>query len=639
MAYFQGGNVKVLRLDNSSTFTQIGGQASCALPVSNGNAMRITATGVGSSVQLDLSYAGVTVLTVTDSTASRITTLGSAGVYFEEAGSDTQYAHISAITLTDAAASSSLTLTSPAAGRIFQRVGTTGVISVTGTYSGSPASIEARLVLDGTNTAVSGFDWSTKVAGPSGNAFSFNFASVPEGAWYNVQIRDSAVPGAVVASGKVGVGVLVPLIGQSNAWLWFARGDSSLTPDPKLRVIGSGSDNGIASANVSKTWQVPASATMNGAIACGNRLVSLLGTLVALIDVTWDGSGLTLAGNGGQWLPTVTAGHPYARAKAFLQTITSAIEAAIIVNGETDAANGVSQATFYAGMGTLISTLRTDFGTATTPIITPLLGKRTDGLVTDVQAQAVRNAQVQKAGDTAVYRVEREDLTRNADGVHLDAPGFTKLGQRCAQALAYALGAATYYRGPRMTSVVQISSIVYDGILAHSGGSDFAPTSGITGFRALDGSTPIAISSVVRQAANRLRFTLASASTALPTIQHMWGTQPDVAAPLLDNSELALPLEFNNGVTATVDTMRTVSLTLGDASGPLANLTGLRVVFYDEPTPELFTTPRYQSANETTDGLGVLTFATDSALAIGGSGGIVIVAADGRHYAGSVVVS
>jgi hypothetical protein len=124
-------------------------------------------------------------------------------------------------------------------------------------------------------------------------------------------------------------------MGQSNAWLAFHRGDSTLTPDPKLRVIGSGSDNGIASANVSKVWQVPDTATMNGAIAMGNQLVSQLGTLVGLIDVTWDGSGLTVSGNGGQWIPTATAGSPYARAKTFLQSITSAIEAAVVVNGET----------------------------------------------------------------------------------------------------------------------------------------------------------------------------------------------------------------------------------------------------------------------------------------------------------------
>jgi uncharacterized phiE125 gp8 family phage protein len=549
MAFLTGAQVSILRLDNSTTFAPI--QAAAAhVPTPGTHTYRVTVTGTGASVAIEVKADGVVIMTGTDTGGARLTAPNGVGLYFDTTNSDLAGPHVTDVLLEDpnAAAPGAFTIVSPAASQIAQRSGTTGTIGVTGTYTGAPTSIEARLVLDGTSTPVSGFDWSTKVASPSGSAFAFDFAAVPEGAWYNVQVRDSAIPGAVVTSGKCGVGALVALIGQSNAWLWFARGDSTLTPDARLRVIGSGNDNGIPSTNAPKVWAVPATATMNGAIACGNKLVSTLNTLVAMVDVTWDGSGLTVSGNGGQWVPTATAGQPYARAKTFLQTITSTgIDSAVIVNGETDAAGGVSQVNFYNGMTTLISALRADFG-ANIPIITPLLGKRTDGAVTDANAQAVRNAQVQKAADTGIYRVEREDLPMNADGVHLDPTGFTGLSTRCGQARAFAAGAVSFYRGPRIASVAEVSAQVFDVTLTHEGGTDFTPTSGITGWRVLDGASPISVSSAVRQATNKVRLTLASDPAAAPIVQYLYGTSPIVTGVLLDNSSLALPLEFNNGV-------------------------------------------------------------------------------------------
>lgn len=589
MAFLSGSQVTLMRLDNSTTFTTIVA-AVAHVPSTGTHTYRITATGVGASVAIDVLFDGVLITSGADTSAGRVTAPASCGIYFDTTNSDSAGAHITSIVQEDpnASAAMALTIATPTAGAIAQRTGTTGTISASGTYTGSPTSIEARLVLDGTSTALTGFDWSTKVASPSGSTFAFSFAAVPENAWYNVQVRNSATPGTVVTSGKCGVGALVPLVGQSNAWLWFARGDSTLTPNSKLRVIGSGSDNGIASVNAAKNWAVPATASMNGAIAFGNRLATILNTLIGVIDVTWDGSGLTLSGNGGAWLPTTTAGQPYQRAKSFLNTITSKVEAVVVVNGETDGSNGVSQATFYAGMGTLISALRTDFGSSTTPIITALTGKRTDGLITDVNAEAIRNAQVQSAADTAIYRVERTDLSINADGVHLDAPGFTALGTRCAQALAYALGSVSYYRGPQISSVVLVDATHYDVLIAHGNGTDFTPTNGITGFRVLDGTTPIAVTAATHQTANRVRLTLASDPAAPPTIQYGYGTQPDVSAPLRDNSALSLPLEFNNGVVASEGSSFATTVTFSVVGPPpsyaaITDVTGLDYAFYDQP--------------------------------------------------------
>lgn len=85
-------------------------------------------------------------------------------------------------------------------------------------------------------------------------------------------------------------------------------------------------------------------------------------------------------------------------------------------------------------------------------------------------------------------------------------------------------------------------------------------------------------------------------------------------------------------------TTRTVSLTLGEAAGVAANLTGLQVSFYDEPTPDLHSVPRFRASNETTDAFGVLTFAVESTLPTGGAGNLVVQMADGRNLVRTVTV-
>lgn len=87
-------------------------------------------------------------------------------------------------------------------------------------------------------------------------------------------------------------------------------------------------------------------------------------------------------------------------------------------------------------------------------------------------------------------------------------------------------------------------------------------------------------------------------------------------------------------------TQRTVSVTLKTAANTLAaNLTGVKVSFYDEASPDLATTPRYQSATETTDATGVLSLTFGTTLASGASGHLTVLGAAGLHYNGPAAVA
>lgn len=92
-------------------------------------------------------------------------------------------------------------------------------------------------------------------------------------------------------------------------------------------------------------------------------------------------------------------------------------------------------------------------------------------------------------------------------------------------------------------------------------------------------------------------------------------------------------------------TARTVSIALAsgrDASGnaiPAANLANLRVSFHDEPSPDTTTVPRFQTASETTDAAGVLTFVVNSTLSAGGTGHLTVLGASNLHFNGPVQVT
>lgn len=534
----------------SSTMTQI---ATGTAAISNGtHTVKLQATGTGASVLLEvfIDGAGSPALSFSDTDAARLTTPGKFGVYLAGATGGSAGIHFNDVNAIDAAAAApTFTYTAPLNKTIHQRTAGAGTVKVSGTYTGAPATIEARLVAAGTNTPVSGFDWSPKVASPSGSAFSFTFASVPESlAWREVQVRDSANPGTVFTSGKVAVGALFASVNQSNVANFCYVGSSTLTANDSTSVFGRVG-----------TWQAPNPSTMDGAITFLNSMVTALGVACGWLDTAKSGTSLD-AGGFEPWLPTASSA-TYAYFRDTVTALDGTVEGVVSAAGENDANEGVSQATFYADLGLLFSAIRADTGKPNLPIVMMTLGRvLIGGYATDAQAQAIRLAQEQKAADANIYRVDCIDVPLGGDNIHSTAAGYVTRANRAALAMKAAFGLASQYRGPSYSSVQIVSSTVYDVVLTHHSGSDFTPSSGITGFRVLDGGTPVTISSAVRQAADRVRLTLAAAPASSPTVQYLYGVAPTVTSPVRDNSALALPMEYNGGVTSTASTVTSVTV-------------------------------------------------------------------------------
>lgn len=502
-------------------------------------------TGTGASVSLSLTVNGTSVCTATDTDPARITAAGNDGYWWNCAGAG-QGLFFGSASATSSTPSTSYTITTPVARQQYRLSGvTTGnaTVSLTGTYTGT-APDRWRVVQDGTSTPVTGLDWQAFSSAPSGGAFSQTITIPKQSGFVNIVVGHTTDP-ATATSGKVGTGPIIAVDGQSWAWLWFSAtayaGDSSLTPDAKLTITGKQASN---------AWITPSAATMNAAIAAGNALIAALGCPVALVDGSWDGSGLTVTAAGGQWISGGAAANAYTSAAA-AHAAAGGVDATIWIQGPSDAGSSVTQSAYYTAFGQMTALRRTTYG-ATHPYIVVTHPRYLAGL-TDAQVEAIRKAHVQACGDAHNYRVDALDIPLHTDNVHPTAAGFTTLGARCAQAVLAALGSASYYRGPQLASVSQVSSTVYDLNLTHnSAGTNFTPTTGITGIRALVSGSPVTISSLVQQNASTIRATLASAPGSMPTFDVGYGKAPDITGLVKDNTSLALPIEYNSGVVASV---------------------------------------------------------------------------------------
>ena len=436
-------------------------------------------------------------------------------------------------------------------GRIFRHsaaiwsAAATGPIKETGSYAGFTPN-QIRLVQDGTNTALTGFDWTT-ITTVAGGSYAHTFTGVPQGVgtgWYNAQIRDSAVPATVYTSGKRGVGVHIANYGQSQSTNQANTGDSTLTPSGMARVHG---DNIGGLWN----WSLLDTTRMNGYIAADIQLNAALGGKIpiAFLNLGYPGTGLVAGGPNGNWLPLTGSFYQYG--KNLIAGLEGTVDAFVDIRGESDAAGSVTQANYYNGLTTLYTQTRTDVGNANLPIIMVNLGRTfgTSPYFTDAQAEEIKKAFVQKSLDANIYRIECYDASILAsDGLHRDATGCALVGKRWARAVLKTMGLAATYRSPRITAFSQISSTIFDATITHDVGSDYTPLSAITGVRITDGATVVMPASVVHQAANKIRVTLSTAPVAAPKLAVDYGA--NTITNFADNSGYSLPLEYTDGMTA-----------------------------------------------------------------------------------------
>lgn len=193
------GSWQIRRFDSYSSSTQIGSSGTFALSVGS-HTVRLTATGTGASVALELIVDGTTVITTSDASASRLTTYGSAGVYFDTTNSASAGTHISSIIGADSASSGpSLSLSGPSSGAVgaastnFTAALTngTGAVAFTPTSDSGTGSFTPTVVNLSVGTPTGTFTYTPTSAG-SRNINGTNDAalSAPTSVAYNATSSD-----------------------------------------------------------------------------------------------------------------------------------------------------------------------------------------------------------------------------------------------------------------------------------------------------------------------------------------------------------------------------------------------------------------------------------------------------------------
>ena len=435
--------------------------------------------------------------------------------------------------------------------RVFQRdIGSTSKsVTVGGTYSNMDWSrVEARVLRHGTDTPV--VDWQTIDSTFGGGTFSGSL-TVPQGGWYNIEVRAQDGTGAVLGTSRGtnrwGVGMIILVIGQSNM---SGRGQTpfaTVTSDLAVNYSNAGSWEHLADPydDESPPGAVDEDVSAGGSMIPGiaNSLLQTFDFPIAFVPAAKGGSNLY-----SQWSYRNSSNH-FDTSTLYGQSITKAqqvggVELIIMHQGEADLSDGRTEANYEADFATMMGHYRQDLH-STIPIFICQLG--TVGAGTDARAGGIRNAQHDVDNGTSTFMgATAMDLPR-MDTWHYTTPALTVIGSRLATAIKYYYGQSTYYRGPSIDSAFfsDTNRNQVRATLNHRGGTDITPTTGITGFQVFDNGASVTIGSAVRYSSNAvlLTFSRSIAAGHTVTLRYLYGMTPNVSGLVKDNSPLALPLE------------------------------------------------------------------------------------------------
>jgi len=457
-------------------------------------------------------------------------------------------------------------------GYVFQRAsgGTSRSITFSGTYNGSPAGIEAR-VIDATGAGATAW---TRCTTPSAGVWNVTL-TVPQGGQLALEVRDTVTTANIQRTQLPwGVGAVLLFTGESiadqqatgSAWADTASTDypsSTFAPDRQQSSIlyfrdawqnstsytantslvcdgldftlwrcasshtspASGTFAADRAANPSRWTAVDISAIQNDTI--NNSVGGVMHTVdrvrryagVPCMAVFGAKTGSQLVGgapnNWATYSDTVTHG----KLKAAIANTESDYEVIYWLQGANDAnaSSPPSAAAYQAALEAVIPQIRsyvTGRTAATLPVVIAKLGTNTAGTsAVDAGWRQVRNGQAQALPNiTNALELEMYDLA-HGDALHPSAAGYVRLGKRQAQAYL------NYYLPGTYTNPMTGAGVV--GATINSGGTDidvlFTLNFGttlqglttphtITGFRVLRGGTPQTITGATIIGTDRVRL-------------------------------------------------------------------------------------------------------------------------------------
>jgi len=340
--------------------------------------------------------------------------------------------------------------------QVIQRtVGTTaGLVTVTGTYTGTPDHIQAQVDSFGLGAVV--VPWTTITTVPSGGTFSGTL-TVPQGGWYQILVQSCNALGTVLASGsgvvKWGVGVDILCIGQSNM---VGFGDTVYTT----------ADDSVGLLYGGTTWMHMADPWISGGKAScgpalGNTISEALNLPVGLLPSAAGTNYIVPPPNssGANVYSYRNPANPsdpttiYGQALAAVQT-AGGCEFVVISQGANEAENAgnwpspVSAATYQADFQQMVSNFQGDLPSGSqVKFVFSQLGRKLDGGVLDAGYDNIR----------AAHRLLDNGTTQLLAGSTMDFPivdGISHYG-----GVAHASAPRSSWMGPIPTSASRSATV------------------------------------------------------------------------------------------------------------------------------------------------------------------------------------
>jgi len=429
-------------------------------------------------------------------------------------------------------------------GFVYQRaVGTTSkTITFSGAYNGSPAGIEAR-ICSGQGTQV--MPW-TRCATPSAGVWNVTFNTVPQGAGYYLEVRDTGTPANITRSiWHFGVGAVFIWTGQSNSTGMFTTSGTGYAATADLFLRGSARSFGGTYVDMRV-----ATRAIGGVLPLIDTLSQELGVPVMAVDAATGGSGLITG-----W-DTVGSSF-YQSFLTRLAAVGGDTEGLVWVQGEADAVgtNGFAGA-YLASFGTFLTNARASVGrtSANLPMFLAILGRKGSVSSPNDSWSIVRTAQMDaETNYTNVKLVGGYYDLPYTDDLHMNAASYAKFGRRITQAiLNYLLPGAytTGMKGPEPTSASISGSTIIVTFTMNNGTllRGLTADTGLTGFAVLNGASGSeTITGAAITASNQVTLTMANPPAAGWSVRY-------IPSATFDNSNLV----YSNATVVGIATNDTV---------------------------------------------------------------------------------
>lgn len=512
-------------------------KTNAALALTKGNANSIVKYVKGSQPADDTAYTNTY-----SSGSTQITVANNDIIWLLVTAEDTTTKLYYKITVT--VSPGTISITTPVAYQVFQRNGSNQAnIAITGTYSGTPTSIEASW---------NGGTYTTIVASPNGGTFSGTLSNQPAGQG-TLTVRYTNDNSVSVAKSYIGIGDVFVIAGQSNA---SGKGFNNQTYSHATLKAGMfGNDDNwkeLADPVDIDTNQVDAVSddpTIPGVYPRGSIWPGIATLFmadqnvpVAFIPTSLSATAISAwqpnASNHGD--TTTLYGSMYRRINA-----AGGAKAVLFWQGESDALAGVSQSSYKTQLEAFANAVYSDFGIK---VSTAVIGDFSS--LTGTYLDNIRLAEQQAWNDGAnvligpeLYNINLSD--ESGDGLHFRSDAdIQTAANRWWAALKQDFYSGTSGRGPRLSSAQYNADKTSIYLTFTSNDLPLLPASGYSGFAAKDGGVAATISSITKTATNQLRIDLASAAAGAITVSLGAGRTGIGATLPTDSSTYNLPAEI-----------------------------------------------------------------------------------------------